>query len=86
MAAARPLRRCCAGLRLPLPAPGIAGDGRAGRGDASMGVLYRDRWITCTDDGIRIRWYYPWGDKHVPYAAIRFAHSSSRMTRRPSKT
>jgi len=38
-----------------------------------MGVLYRDKWITCTDDGIRIRWYYLWGDKRVPYPAIRSA-------------
>jgi len=38
-----------------------------------MGVLYRDSWITCTDEGIHIRWYYLWGDKHVPYAAIRSA-------------
>jgi hypothetical protein len=34
--------------------------------------LYRDRWIRCTDDGIDVRGYYfPWGTKHIPYAAIR---------------
>jgi hypothetical protein len=48
-------------------------DGRSRRVGASMDVLYRDEWIICTDDGIRIRWYYPWGDKRVPYAAIRSA-------------
>ncbi|PWI44806.1 hypothetical protein [Streptomyces sp. ICBB 8177] len=38
-----------------------------------MGDLYRDAWITCTDDGIVIRWYYPWGSRKIPYAAIRSA-------------
>lgn len=33
---------------------------------------YRDRWIECDSDGIRIRaYYFPWGTKHVPYQAIR---------------
>jgi len=33
---------------------------------------YRDRWIECTAEGIRIRGYYfPWGTKHIPYQAIR---------------
>ncbi|SEG82171.1 hypothetical protein SAMN05216223_11399 [Actinacidiphila yanglinensis] len=33
---------------------------------------YRDRWIRCTPDGIRIRGYYfPWGGKTVRYADIR---------------
>ena len=32
---------------------------------------YQDPRIECTDTGVRIRWYYPWGSKHVPYAAIR---------------
>jgi hypothetical protein len=37
-----------------------------------MSELYRDRWITCTEQGIRIRGYYfPWGTKTIPYARIR---------------
>ena len=32
---------------------------------------YRDRFISCTPQGITIRWYYPWGAKHVPYASLR---------------
>jgi hypothetical protein len=38
-----------------------------------MADLYRDRWITCTEDGILIRWYYLWGRKQIPYTAIRSA-------------
>jgi hypothetical protein len=37
-----------------------------------MGELYRDRWITCTQEAIRIRaYYFPWGTKTVPYTSIR---------------
>ncbi|MFJ3306682.1 hypothetical protein ACIPSA_26875 [Streptomyces sp. NPDC086549] len=37
-----------------------------------MDSRYRDRWITCTDDSLRIRaYYFPWGSKAIPYAAIR---------------
>lgn len=36
-----------------------------------MANLYRDRWITCTEDGIVIDWYYLWGRKTIPYSAIR---------------
>jgi hypothetical protein len=33
---------------------------------------YRDRWIECTPEAIRIRGYYfPWGTKRIPYASIR---------------
>jgi hypothetical protein len=33
---------------------------------------YRDRWIECTDTGVRIRGYYfPWGTKTIPYASVR---------------
>ncbi len=33
---------------------------------------YRDRWIECTDEAIRIRGYYfPWGTKTIPYTSIR---------------
>lgn len=38
-----------------------------------MADLYRDRWITCTENGIVIRWYYLWGRKEIPYTAIRSA-------------
>jgi hypothetical protein len=35
---------------------------------------YRDRWISCTADAVRIRGYYfPWGAKTIPYTAIRSA-------------
>ena len=37
-----------------------------------MTDIYRDRWIACTQDGVRIRGYYfPWGDKSIPYSDIR---------------
>jgi hypothetical protein len=36
-----------------------------------MNALYRDRWIECTADAIKIRGYYfPWGTKRVPYSSI----------------
>jgi hypothetical protein len=38
-----------------------------------MANLYRDRWITCTEDAIVINWYYLWGRKTIPYSAIRAA-------------
>ena len=35
-------------------------------------MIYSDRWISCTEDEIRIRGYYfPWGTKRVPYATLR---------------
>lgn len=33
--------------------------------------LYKDARIECTDTEVRIRWYYPWGTKRVPFASIR---------------
>lgn len=39
------------------------------------GVLYDDGRIACDDDGVRIRWYYLWGPKWIPYQAIRAVHS-----------
>lgn len=37
-----------------------------------MSGIYRDRWIECTPDAVRIRGYYfPWGTKTVPYSSIR---------------
>jgi hypothetical protein len=38
-----------------------------------MANLYQDRWITCTDDALVIRWYYLWGNKRIPYTAIQSA-------------
>jgi hypothetical protein len=33
---------------------------------------YHDRWISCTDDEIRVRGYYfPWGTKRIPYGSVR---------------
>lgn len=33
---------------------------------------YRDRWISCDDDEIRIRaYYFPWGTKRIPYGSVR---------------
>lgn len=33
---------------------------------------YRDRWISCNDEEIRVRaYYFPWGTKRIPYAAIK---------------
>lgn len=33
---------------------------------------YRDRWIECTSDEIRVRGYYfPWGTKRIPYGSVR---------------
>lgn len=33
---------------------------------------YRDRWIECTEDAIRVRFYYfPFGTKTIPYSRIR---------------
>jgi hypothetical protein len=34
-------------------------------------VLYDDGRIACDDDGVIIRWYYLWGEKRIPYRAIR---------------
>jgi hypothetical protein len=33
--------------------------------------VYQDRWISCTEDAVVVRWYYLWGAKRIPYAAIR---------------
>jgi hypothetical protein len=35
--------------------------------------LYQDKWITCTDDAVVIKWYYFWGPKRIPYSAIQSA-------------
>ncbi len=35
-------------------------------------MLYRDRWIECTDEELRVRFYYfPFGTKRIPYARIK---------------
>ena len=43
--------------------------------------LYDDGRIICYDEGLTIRWYYPWGGKRIPFRAIRSAttFSLSRM-------
>ncbi len=35
--------------------------------------LYDDCRIACDDDGITVRWYYPWGAKRIPFRRIRSA-------------
>jgi hypothetical protein len=55
--------------------------------DCCVPDLYQDKWITCTDDAIVIRWYYLWGPKSIPYTAIRsvqrvdigIAHGTDRI-------
>lgn len=37
--------------------------------------LYDDGRISCDDEGITVRWYYPWGAKHIAYRAIRSSRS-----------
>ena len=32
---------------------------------------YQDQFISCGDSGLTIRWYYPWGSKHISYSSIR---------------
>ncbi len=43
---------------------------------------YLDDRIECTSSEIRLRWYYPWGTRRIPYTAIdsmeRFALSAMR--------
>ena len=39
--------------------------------DDGMAELYRDRFVSCTDDAVVIRWYYPWGARTIPYSSIR---------------
>ena len=39
-----------------------------------MPVLYEDTRITCDADGVTVRFYYfPVGDKRIPYASIKAA-------------
>lgn len=33
--------------------------------------LYDDGGIACSDTGVLIRRYYPWGAKHIDYSSIR---------------
>ena len=35
--------------------------------------IYDDGRIVCDDDGLTIRWYYLWGQKRIPWVAIRSA-------------
>ena len=32
--------------------------------------MYDDGRISCDDQGLLIRWYYPWGAKRIPYTSI----------------
>lgn len=33
---------------------------------------YHDHWISCDDDGIRVRGYYfPWGTKRIGYGSVK---------------
>lgn len=44
---------------------------------------YRDRWIECDADGLRIRaYYFPWGTKRIAYGSIR---SVERVELGPAK-
>ena len=36
-------------------------------------TLYDDGRIACDDEGLTVRWYYPWGPKRIPYRTIRSA-------------
>ncbi|UKY47527.1 PH domain-containing protein [Streptomyces inhibens] len=41
-----------------------------------MSGIYRDRWIECTSDSVRIRaYYFPWGTKTIPYRSLRSVRS-----------
>jgi len=40
---------------------------------AEASAHYDDGRIRCDDEAVRIRWYYLWGAKRVPYAEIRSA-------------
>lgn len=37
----------------------------------SMTPLYDDGRIECDDNGITVRWYYPWGSRRIPFRDIR---------------
>lgn len=37
----------------------------------TSGALYDDGRISCDSSGVRIKWYYLWGDKTVRYDSIR---------------
>jgi hypothetical protein len=43
--------------------------------DPGAPARYDDGRISCDDDGLVIRWYYPWGAKRIPYASIRAVRS-----------
>jgi hypothetical protein len=38
---------------------------------AQNGILYDDGRISLDDEALTIRWYYVWGARRIPYAAIR---------------
>ncbi|HZU73780.1 MAG TPA: hypothetical protein VE990_13505 [Acidimicrobiales bacterium] len=45
--------------------------------DNNETALYDDGRIVCDEDGMTIRWYYPWGSKKIPYGSIRAVKSFS---------
>jgi hypothetical protein len=50
----------------------VAGNEHDGPDNGRDTDTYRDRWIECTSDEIRIRGYYfPWGSKRIRYRDIR---------------
>jgi hypothetical protein len=34
-------------------------------------MIYDDGRIACDEQGLAIRWYYPWGSKRISYASLR---------------
>jgi hypothetical protein len=47
-------------------------DAASGKRSEAMSVLYRDRYVICDEEALTIRFYYfPIGDKRIPYARIR---------------
>ena len=57
-----------------------------GRGDGEDHLmtngphLYDDGRIACDNDGLTIRWYYPWGRRQIPFRRI---HSATTFPLRP---
>jgi hypothetical protein len=35
-----------------------------------MSQEYADRWISCDENGLKVRSYYLWGAKTIPYSSI----------------
>lgn len=39
--------------------------------DQEHSSTYGDRSLSCDNEALTIRYYYPWGSKRIPYSAIR---------------